>query len=299
MVSWSPSPRPSSFDFSTPEFAPRALLRCVFRTWFRLGDVLVLGPRWGRRLRDFTRSRLLHNVYPDWARGTSASAPARVLSLCVALCITSFVTSLRTISRDLQTGSPCQLRTCTRFARLCYSVAGPAFSLETVWLLLLRSTRHFRTRLPRLTSIVDDMDGHRQSPSPPTRSNNSPRRAAGHLHRVRLALLCPSLPSTSTAPIQTPRLAGPRSNSGASTRMPLRKGPSKLSPLSGPPRIEKIGLRRQFPNSSDSELAVIWRRQLTGENVDDDGLPVTLVGRDGTSVVDEAHKRTSSVWSIT
>ena len=31
MVSWSPSPRPSSFDFSTPEFAPRALLRCVFQ----------------------------------------------------------------------------------------------------------------------------------------------------------------------------------------------------------------------------------------------------------------------------
>ena len=51
-------------------------------------------------------------------------------------------------------------------------------------------------------------------------------------------------------------------------------------------------LRRHFPNSSDAELAVIWRQQLTGEDVDEDGLPMTLLGRDGTSVVDDEHRRT-------
>ena len=51
-------------------------------------------------------------------------------------------------------------------------------------------------------------------------------------------------------------------------------------------------LRRHFPNSSDAELAVIWRQQLTGQDVDEEGLPVTLRGRDGTSVVDDEHRRT-------
>ena len=49
---------------------------------------------------------------------------------------------------------------------------------------------------------------------------------------------------------------------------------------------EKAGigeLRRQFPNSSGAELAVIWRRQLTGEDVDEDGLPVP--------VLEEAHRK--------
>ena len=56
---------------------------------------------------------------------------------------------------------------------------------------------------------------------------------------------------------------------------------------------EKAGigeLRRQFPNSSGAELAVIRRRQLTGEDVDEDGLPVPVLGLDGTSV-EEAHRK--------
>ena len=131
------------------------------------------------------------------------------------------MTSLRTIPRDLQTGSLCQLRTCTRFARLCYCAAGPTFSLELFGFCSCDLLEIFASEFPRLISIVDEMAGYRQYPMDvdpieqyaETSSPNSadPMKTVRHLHRARLALLCP-LSSTSTAPTRTPRLAGSRSN---------------------------------------------------------------------------------------
>ena len=47
-------------------------------------------------------------------------------------------------------------------------------------------------------------------------------------------------------------------------------------------------LRAQFPTSSEPELLSIWLRQVTGENVDSDGLPRPLTTLSG---VDEARDR--------